>query len=242
MKSGSTSSCLGTAFLLVVTLAIVRFTLPAVWKILAGFFAGAIYLGLGIFLILLLGIGYLTYKNLGKNRKKQEQTRYARVTRAEELYRSLLSRMNREMGIHQISAEELLQSEILVTEHLSAIRDDLIRLKDFAAPHHQKEVSISLREYQQQFREAKDSARDVLEQNIRMMEQRRERIDAAIEEIQEKEALMDLVYNSLLDVEEDLKFGRPVQRFFSPDVYRRFGMNPPAEQPSLPPLLERSDE
>lgn len=239
----SKSSCLGTLFLLVISLALIRYTLPAVWKILAGLFTGAFYLGFFVFLILLAILAYFTYKNLTKNKQKQEQTRYVKVTRVEELYRSLVDRLNQEMAFHRISAEELLQSEILVSENLAAIRSDLIRLKEFVSPRNQKELGVQLRDYQQQLREAKDAeAREILEQNIRMLEQKKERMDAANEEILQKEALMDLVYNSLLDVEEDLKFGRPVQYPFAPEVYRRFGLNPPAQQPSLPPLLERSDE
>ena len=243
MRTESKSSCLGTALLLVLILALVRYSLPAVWKILAGLFAGAFYLSLGLFVILLGLLGYFTYKNLGRNKQKREQIRYARVTRVEQLYRSLLDRLNREMGLRQISAEELLQSEILITEHLGTLRTDLIRLKEFASPKNQKALSLQLREYNQQLKDAKDSAsQEVLEQNIRLVEQKQERMDAALDEIRQKEGLLDLTYNSLLNVEENLKFGRPVERLFPPELYRHFGLEPPAEQRSLPPLQERSDE
>jgi predicted negative regulator of RcsB-dependent stress response len=214
-----------------------------VWKILVGFFAGALYLGIFLFLIILLALGYFTYKNLSKNKQKAEEKSYARVTRVEALYRSIVNRLNDAMGSNQISAEELLQSEILITENLGTIRNDLIQLKEFASMRNQKELSAQLREYQNQLRESRDSvSREVLEQNLKMVEQKRERMDAALEEIRQKEGLVDLVYNSLVNVEEDLKFGRPVQRLFQPELYRRFGLNPPAEQPALPPLMERSDE
>ena len=210
---------------------------------MAGLFAGAFYIGVGLFLVLLAVLGYFTYKNLTRNKQKQEQTRYAHVTRVEALYTSLLDRLNREMGLHQISAEELLQSEILIKENVAAIRNDLIRLKEFASLQNQKELSAQLREYQQKLRESREQgSREILEQNVRMVEQKRERMEVALEEIRQKEGLLDLVYNSLVNVEEDLKFGRPVQSLFPPELYRRFGLNPPAEQTALPPLLERSDE
>ena len=209
----------------------------------AGLFAGAFYIGLGLFLVLLAVLGYFTYKNLIRNKQKEEQTRYVHVTRVEHLYTSLVDRLNREMAFHQISAEELLQSEILIKENVAAIRNDLIRLKEFASPRNQKELSALLREYQQKLRESREpGSREILEQNIRMVEQKRERMEAALEEVRQKEGLLDLVYNSLVDVEEDLKFGRPVQRLFPPEIYTRFGLNPPAEPTALPPLLERSDE
>lgn len=229
--------------MLVVTLALIRYALPAVWKILAGFFAGALYIGLGIFLILIVLLGYFTYKNLTRNKQKAQENQYTGVTKVETLYASVLDRLNREMALHQISAEELLQSEILISENLAAIRHDLIRLKEFTSPKNQKELSFQLRNYQQQLKEARENAsREVLQQNLKMLEEKRERMDAALEEIRQKEGLLDLVYNSLVKVDEDLKFGRPVRNLFSPELYRTFGLNPPAEQPSLPPLLERSDE
>ena len=205
--------------------------------------AGAFYLGIGVFLLLILVLGYFTYKNLAKNKQKQTQTRYEKVTRVEELYRSLVDRLSQDMTLHQVSAEELLQSEILISENFRTIRDELVRLKDFASPSNQKQLSVQLRDYQQQLKASRDTAsNEVLEQNIELLEQKKERIEAAIDEIRQKEALMDLVFNSLLDVEEDLKFGRPVTRLFPAEVYRRFGLTPPAQQSALPPLLERSDE
>ena len=243
MKSESKGSCLGTVFLLIGTLVLIRYALPAVWKILAGLFAGAFYLGLFLFLALLAVLGYFIYKNLTRNKLKGEENRYARVLRVEDLYKALLDRLQREMELNQVTVEELLQSEILIRENLASVRSDLIRLKDFASPQNQKNASIQLREYQQQFRESRDAAsREVIEENLKLIEEKRERIETALEEIRQKEALVELVYNSLVNVEEDLKFGRPVQRLFPPDLYQRFGLTPPATHPKLPPLLERSDE
>ena len=229
--------------MLVLVLALIRYSFPAVWKILAGLFAGAFYLGLGLFVILLGLLGYFTYKNLSRNKQKQVQLHYSRVTKVEQLYRSLVDRLNQEMGLHQISAEELLQSEILITENLGALRTDLIRLKEFASSKNQKALSLQLRDYKQQLKEAKDQAsRDVLQQNVRLVEEKQERMEAAVDEIRQKEGLLDLTYNSLLNVEEDLKFGRPVDRLFPPELYRHFGLNPPGQQEPLPPLRERSNE
>ncbi|MGH9856497.1 MAG: hypothetical protein ACRD4B_01515, partial [Acidobacteriota bacterium] len=225
MKSESKYSCLGTTLLLVLVLALIRYSVPAVWKILAGLFAGALYFGVILFVILVGLLGYFTYKNLNRNKQKAEQVRYARVTKVEQLYRSLLDRLNREMNLHQISAEELLQSEILITENLGTLRTDLIRLKEFASSKNQKELSRQLRDYKQQLKEVKDPAsREVLEQNVKLVEEKRERMDAALDEIRQKEGLLDLTYNSLLNVEENLKFGRPIRHLFPPELYRHFGL------------------
>jgi hypothetical protein len=243
MKSEPKASCLGTAFLLIGTLVLIRYALPAVWKILAGVFAGALYLGLFLFVAILAVVGYFTYRNLIRNKVNAEEKRYAKVIKVEDLYKILVDRLHREMELNHVTVDELLQSEILIRENLASIRSDLIRLKDFASPQNQKNASIQMREYQQQLRESRDpGSREVIEQNLKLVEEKRERIEAALEEIRQKEALVDLVFNSLLNVEEDLKFGRPVQRLFPPDLYQRFGLTPPATQPTLPPLLERSDE
>jgi predicted metal-dependent hydrolase len=243
MKSESKTSCLGTVFLLVGTLVLIRYALPVVWKILAGLFAGALYLGIFVFLAFLAVLGYFTYKNLSRNKVKEGEKGYAVVLRVEDLYKALIERLHREVELNQVSVEELLQSEILMRENLASVRSDLIRLKDFASPQNQRNVSIQVREYQQQLRQSKEAAsREVIEENLKMVQEKRERIESALEEIRQKEALVDLIYNSLVNVEEDLKFGRPVQRLFPPDLYQRFGLTPPATQPKLPPLLERSDE
>jgi NhaP-type Na+/H+ and K+/H+ antiporter len=229
--------------LLVLVLALIRYSLPAVWKIIAGLFTGALYFGVVFFVILIGVLGYFTYKNLTRNKQKEKQVGYARVTKVEQLYSSLVDRLNREMSLHQISAEELLQSEILITENLTTLRTDLIRLKEFASPRNQKDLSQQLRDYRQQLKAARDPAsRDVLEQNVKLVEEKRERMNAALDEIRQKEGLLDLTFNSLLKVEEDLKFGRQIRHLFPPELYRHFGLNPPEEQQGLPPLLERSDE
>jgi predicted negative regulator of RcsB-dependent stress response len=243
MKSGSNSSCFGTAFLLIVALVVLRFALPAVWRILELLFVEAFYFGFFVIVILLAVIGYFTYKNLSKNRDRQETRKYARVTRVEELYQSIVERLNRDMVLNQVSAEELLQSEVLIRENLSNLRSEIVRLKDFASPENQKNVSAQMREYQQQLRESKDAAaKEVLEQNLRMVEEKRNRIESALDEVRQKEGMVDLVYNSLMNAEEELKFGRPIQHLFPPDLYQRFGLNPPADQTKLPPLTERSNE
>jgi hypothetical protein len=243
LRSESNYSCLGSIVLIVVGLALIRFALPAVWRIFTLIFTGTFFIGIFIFLALLVVLGFFTYRNWVRNKRKAEQNRYARVTRVEELYASLVDRLNSQLALHQISSEELLQSEILVKERLPSMRAELIRLKEFASRRNQKELNAELREYRQRWKDARDPAsREILEQNLKVVEQKRERMEEAVDEIQQKEGLLDLVYNHLLQVEEELKLGRSVRRMFPPDVYSRFGLNPPSEQKYLPPLLERSDE
>ena len=243
MKSGSNSSCLGTTFILIVTLVLVRFALPAVWRVLALVFVEAFYFGFFVILILLAVIGYFIYKNLSKNKEKQEAEKYSRVTRVEDLYQSIVDQLNRDMVLNEITVEELLQSEILIKENLAGIRSDLIRLKEFASVENQKNVSVQMREYQQHLRESKDpGAREVVEQNLKMVEEKRTRMEAALEEIRLKEGMVDLIYNHLIKTQEDLKFGRSIQRLFPSDLYLDFGLAPPADKSKLPPLTERSNE
>ncbi len=242
MKSESSRSCFGTLILTVISLALIRYTLPAIWKILAGFFTGALYLGLFLIVALVIVLGYFTYRNLTGNRRNWGVKQVARVTRVEELHQTLIERLQNDLTLNQVSAEEYLQSEILMKERLVAIRDELIRLKDFASQRNQKEVSKQIHEYQQQLRETKDSgAREITEENLRLLQEKQGRFAQALEEIREKEGLMDLVYHSLLSVDEDLRFGRPVIRLFPDDVYRRFDLSPP-QQALLPPLADRSHE
>jgi predicted negative regulator of RcsB-dependent stress response len=243
MKSGSNTSCFGTAVLIVAVLALIRFALPAVWKIATVLLVDALYAGFFLVVIALCIIGYFVFKNLSKNKEQQEAKKYSRVTRVEDLYSSIVDQLNRDMVLNQVTADELLQSEILVRENLSNVRNDLVRLKEFSSAENQKNLGNQKREYQQQLRESKDAgSREVLEENLRMVEEKRKRIDTALEEVRQKEAMVDLLFNSLVDVEEDLKFGRAVQRIFPPDLYRRFGLEPPASQAKLPPLTERSNE
>jgi predicted negative regulator of RcsB-dependent stress response len=243
MKSGSNTSCFGTAILLIIALALLKLLFPAAWGILASLLINAFYAGFLLVAIAFCVVGYFVFKNLSKNREKQEAKKYARVTRVEELYRSIVERLNRDMVLNEVTAEELLQSEILVRENLANVRNELLRLKEFASAENQKNLSAQIREYQQQIRESKDSAsKEVLEQNLHMVEEKRNRIDAALEEIRQKEGMVDLLYNSLVKVEEDLKFGRSVQRIFPSDLYNRFGLELPSDQGKLPPLNERSNE
>lgn len=65
---------------------------------------------------------------------------------------------------------------------------------------------------------------------------------SAMEELRQKEASVDLVYNSLVRVEDDLKFGRPITQIFPSELYTRFGLTPPADQNKIPPLVEKSSQ
>ena len=73
-----------------------------------------------------------------------------------------------------------------------------------------------------------------------MLEEKRQRVAQAREEIRQKEGLADLLYNHLVNADENLKFGRPVTRVFPAEVYSQFGVTPPSDQQELPPLIEKS--
>ena len=239
--SSKFSSCFGTFLLIVVGTVVLRFALPEIWLILSAIFRGAMYFGVFILLAVLAVIGYFTFQNLRKNKQKREEKRIAHVTQTEALYASVVERLQKDLTLNQVTAEEFLQSEILIGEKLPEISNDLIRLKEFASAKNESQVNQQIRDYKQQLQQSRDpAARQVVAENLKILEEKKQRMESALEEIRRKEASVDLVYNSLVNVDEDLKFGRPVRRLFPPDLYARFQLTAPGEQPSLPPLTEKS--
>jgi hypothetical protein len=241
-RSGS-SSCLGSAILVIASLILIRFGIPGLWKLLAGIFSTALYLGLFLLAALFIVVGYYTYRNLKQNKLKVVEDQYARVTRTQNLYRELVSRLERDPVLNAVSVEELLQSEILVSQSLNDLKMELIRLKDFASVRNERTLNQQLRDYKQELQKTADPAvRQVIQDNLKMLEEKRERMSHTADEVRQKEAMVDLVYHSLMKVEEDLKMGRPVPRLLAPEVYNRFGLEAPREKEALPPLQEKSSE
>lgn len=242
-SSSSSSSCFGSFILLVFVLILLRFAAPEIWKIILTLTAGALSLGALLFIVILGVIGYFTYKNFKKNQKASGENRYGALDRTEALHRSVVERLQRDLTLNQVSAEELLQSEILVNEKLTDMKVELVRLYEFASPQNSGLVEDQIREYKRKLQTSRDAAvQQVMNENIRMLEEKKERIADATEEIRQKEASMDLVYNTLKNVEDNLKFGRPVKQLFPPEIYRRFGLTPPARHELLPPLTENSSK
>lgn len=234
-------SCFGNFILLCIALVFIRYAAPGFWRILIGIFAGTVYFSLFIFLVALAVLAYFIYKNLRGNQQQEEEKKYSRVSQTEAVYQSIVKRLQEDLTLNQVTAEEFLQSEILVGEKLKSLKMDLIRLKDFTSPKNERLLNQQIRDYRQQLQQSTDpSAKEVIQENLNMLQEKKQRMASALEEIRQKEASVDLVYNSLINVEEDLKFGRPVQRLLPPDVYQRFELSPPAEQPPLPPLMEKS--
>jgi hypothetical protein len=239
-SSSSSSSCFGTALLIIIILVFLRFASPEIWKILLTLTAGAFSLAALLFLILVSAIGYFLYKNFKKNRQTIDQADYGSPDRTESLYRSVVERLQKEITLNQVSAEELLQSEILVGERLNDMKIDLLRLQEFASPQNLTVVENQIRDYKRKLQSSRDaSVQQVMNENVRILEEKKERIVDATEEIRQKEASIDLVYNTLRNVEDNLKFGKPIRQLFSPELYQRFGLTPPAKA-ELPPLSEKS--
>jgi predicted negative regulator of RcsB-dependent stress response len=242
-SSSSSSSCFGTALLLIVILAILRFASPEIWKILLTLTAGAVSVAVMIFLALLGTIGYFTYKNFKKNQSRSTEMQTGGFDRTDQLYQSVVERLQKDIVLNQVSAEELLQSEVLVSEKLKDMKVELVRLQEFASSQNRAQVEEQIRDYKRKLQASRDSAvQQVMNENIRMLEEKRNRIEDAMEEIRQKEASMDLVYHTLRNVEDNLKFGRSVQQLFPDDLYRRFGLVPPSKRDSLPPLTQKSTE
>lgn len=243
MGSGS-KSCFGSVVLLVVALVLIRYAIPGLWRIIWIGSAGLVSLGLLLFLLVFAGLGYFTYRNLSGNKAKQEEQKFSKVSRVEQMYSSVQSRLDQSPGANQVLPEEFLQAEILVKDKLQDIKTALIRLKDMTSSKNQKIIEDQLRDYRQQLRDAHDPAvRKVIEENITMVQSNKDRLAGSVEEIREKEALLDLLYHSLVKVDEDLKLGKVVQQIFPPDVYSRFGVSlPERSQEPLPPMPQKSSQ
>jgi hypothetical protein len=242
MSSSNKSSCLGSVFLLVIVLIAIRFALPGLWKVIAAIFSTALFTGAAIVILGLAVLGYFTYKNLKGNQKK-DSTQSVQVDRTEALYKSLVSKLQQDMMVNQVSAEEFLQSELLIGETLKSVRLDLARLKDFVSPQNERLIAQQIRDYKHKLAvSTDDAAKQVIQENLKMLDEKKQRIASAMEELRHKEASVDLVYNCLIRVEDDLKFGRPVTQIFPPDLYTRFGLTPPEEQPRIPPLVQKSSQ
>lgn len=228
--------------LLVVALVLIRYAIPGLWKVIIIGSAGLVSLGALLFLLLLVAAGYFTYRNLSKNKETREAQKFSKVSRVEQIYSSVQSRLDQSPGANQILAEEFLQAEILIKDKIPEIKTDLIRLKDLTSAKNSKIIEEQLGDYRRQLREAHDPAvRKVIEENIKMVEGNKERHAVALEEIKEKEASLDLLFHSLVKVEEDLKLGKAVQQIFSPEVYARFGISLPSRsQEPLPPMPQKS--
>lgn len=241
MSSRSSSSCVGTVILVLVGLILIRFGLPGLWKIVAGLFSTAFYGGLILVALILFSIAFFTYKNLQKNKKTQTAGQVSRVARVQELYKSLSERLQKDSLSNEISAEEYLESEMLIGQTLNDVKVELIRLKDFVAPRNERELSRQLMDYKRELQEASDpDVKQVIRENLKLLEEKKERMTQAHEEIRQKEASVDLIYHSLMRVEEDLKLGRPVRQLLPSEVYRRFGVTAPRDRERLGPLTEKS--
>lgn len=241
MKPRSSSSCLGSLLLILFGLLLIRFGLPGLWKVLVGLFTGAFYLGIFLLLAALAVIGYFTYKNLLANKQKKLTAGRTIVTKTEELYRAVVARLERDVVLNQVTVEELLASEILMTENLKSVQDDLGRLKEFTSSSSIRTIDQQIRDYKEQLRQTtNESSKQLIQENLNLIQEKKQRLAAAMDDIRQKEALVDLVQNRLLNVEEDLKFGRPVQRLFPAELYQRFGLQPPGERSSLPPFGQKS--
>lgn len=226
---------------MIIAVALLRYALPGVWHILAVLFTGTLFFTGLLFFLVLIAVGFFTYRNLKRNKMRAETEKYARVSRTEALYRSVISRLQNESVLNQVSADELLQSEVLITDRLRQIKEDLIRLKEFTSPKNEKFLSQQMRDYQQQIKETSDeSIKQLIRQNMSIVSEKQARFAQAREEIREKEGLTDLVYNTLQNVDEDLKFARTVRQLFPAELYSRFGLTPPSSSQELPPLIEKS--
>lgn len=239
---GESKSCFGSLVLLVVALALVRFAIPGLWKVIVIGSAGVVSIGLLVFVIALVALGYFTYRNLSSNKAKQEGQKFSKVSRVEQMYAEVQSRLDRSPGANQVLADEFLQAEILIKDKLQQIKTDLIRLKEMTSPKNQKIIEDQLRDYRRQLREATDATvRKVIDENIAMVQGNKDRLTGAVEEIRSMEALLDLLYHSLVKADEDLKLGRPVQQIFSPEVYARFGVSGASSNAEpLPPMPQKS--
>lgn len=242
MKSGSTS-CAATLVMLVVAAVLVRFLIPGLWKAMIAVSAGIVSLFLLLVVLGVVLVGFFTYKNLKRNRLKDEEKKIEKVVRVQQLYKSIQASLDRNTLANQVLSEEFLQAELLMGVKLPETKTDLIRLREVTSSKNQKAVEDQARDYRRQLREARDpSVKQVIEENLKMVDEKRERLSVANREIQEKEAQLDLLYHSLVKVDEDLKMGKTVQQLLPSEIYARFGLPAPSTEKSepLPPMPQKS--
>lgn len=242
MKSSSNtsaSSCLWTFVAAFVAGALIRFIMPGLWRVVLSVSQALFYFGI-VIVAIAVGVGiFLTYRNYQENEKKRAGKGSPVLSKTEELYSRVINKLQTEMVLNQVSADEMLQAEILMSEKLPETRTALIRLEDFASPENQKRLQDQLNEYQQKLSLAKDPAvQEVMEENIKMLEEKKMRMSAAVDEVKQKQATLDLIHNSLTADQEELSLGKPLTRIFPDEIYRYFGLNAPTG--SLPPLSEKS--
>lgn len=243
MKSGS-SSCLTTIVVIALALFALNAIRPGIVLVFLKLFTG-IFLTAGLILLVALAVlGYFIFRNVKANKAKEQQRPFMHIDRTQVLFRAVMDRLQVALDLNQVPMEEMVQSQILVEDRLPDLRKQLVQLREIVSPAGDKQLNDQLRDYQIKLRQAADpSAQEVFRANLKILEEKRERMKTVAEEIRQKDATVDLVYNSLVRVEDDLKSGRPITRIFTPDVYARFGLEPPASQQSeLPPLPEKSSE
>jgi hypothetical protein len=240
MKSGS-RSCLGTILLMIVAFALIKFLFPELWTFLFSFSIGLIAAGLVVVVLLLGALGYFTYRNLKGNKQKEAARKSAKALRLDEVYQSIQKRLEQAPLLNQIPSEEWLRVEMLMGGRVAEMKSDLIRLKDLTAVANIRATQNQLSDHRRQLNEAHDEAvRNVIRENIRLVEEKSDRLRKAEEEIKQNEASLDLIYYSLLKVDEDLKMGRSVQSLLPADVYKRFEIATVSDEEKLPPLEKKS--
>src|SRR5439155_19701229 len=103
MKS-SFSSCFTTLILAIVAAALVRFALPGVWHVLAMLLTGTLVLGFLVFFAALRVVGFFIYRNVKRNKDKQETEKYAKGSLTVELYRSCVGRLQQNIVFNQVTS------------------------------------------------------------------------------------------------------------------------------------------
>ncbi|PWT93960.1 MAG: hypothetical protein C5B54_00970, partial [Acidobacteria bacterium] len=236
MKSSSQNSfsCFGTFLLALIAVLLIRYTLPGAWGPIVFLTKGALLTVLVFFVAGVSLLSYFIIRNLKSNKKESIEKQYQPITRTKALYHTVLNKLQKEITLNDVPPEELLQAEVLISDKLKEIKTDLIRLHEFTSVSNQKILDSQIRQYKDKLKSSADeSVTKVSRENLNMLEDKKKRIADAFEEIRQKEALVDLAFNSLQKVEEDLKFGRPVRRLFSADVYHHFGLTAPIDQERL---------
>lgn len=240
MKSGS-RSCLGTILLLIVAFALIKFLFPELWTLLFSLSVGLIAAGIVVVVLLFGALGYFTYRNLKGNKRKEAARKSAKALRLDDVYHSIQKKLEHAPQLNQIPSEEWLRVEMLMGGRVAEMKSDLIRLKDLAAPANIRAAQIQLSDHRRQLAETRDEAvRNVIRENIRLVEEKNDRLQKAEEEIKQNEASLDLIYYSLLKVDEDLKLDQTVHSLLPADVYKRFEIATGTDEEKLQPLEKKS--
>src|ERR1041385_8722357 len=102
MKSSSSSiSCFGTLILGIFLILSIHYFLPGFFTPLIAVTKGVFLFGFVVFLLVIGIVAFFTIRNLKSNKKRDEERKYTSVLRTENLYRSIVDRLQKDVVLNE---------------------------------------------------------------------------------------------------------------------------------------------